>query len=44
MGRAVVIVTHDERVLEYGDLMVEVADGVAGPVRDIAKEGVKHAS
>ncbi len=47
MGRAVVIVTHDERVLEYGDRMVEVADGVAGPVRGLKglkKEGVEYAS
>ncbi len=44
MGRAVVIVTHDERVLEFGDRIVEVADGVAGPVRDLGKEGAKYAS
>jgi putative ABC transport system ATP-binding protein len=43
-GRAVVIVTHDQRVLDYADRVVEVADGVAGPVRDLAKEGVKYAS
>jgi len=44
MGRAVVIVTHDERVRDYGDRIVEVADGVVGPVRDLTKEEVKHAS
>ncbi len=44
MGRAVVVVTHDERVLAYADRLVEVADGAAGPVHDLAKEGVKHAS
>jgi ABC-type lipoprotein export system ATPase subunit len=44
MARAVVIVTHDERVLEFGDRMVEVADGVVGSVRDLEKEGVKYAS
>jgi len=33
MRRAVVIVTHDERVLEYGDRAVEVADGVVGSGR-----------
>jgi putative ABC transport system ATP-binding protein len=44
MGRAVVIVTHDERVLEFGDRIVEVADGVAGPVRDLGKEGARYAS
>ncbi len=43
-GRAVVIVTHDERVLEYADRMVQVADGVVGPVRDLEKAGVKYAS
>lgn len=35
MGRAVVIVTHDERVLQYGDRLVEVADGAARPARDL---------
>ena len=44
MGRAVVIVTHDERVLEYGDRLVEVTDGTTGPVRDLLKEEVEHAS
>ena len=42
MGRAVVIVTHDERVREFGDRMVEVADGVAGPVRCSREEGESH--
>jgi len=42
MGRAVVIVTHDERVLEYGDRMVEVADGVAGQARSLRNEGESH--
>jgi putative ABC transport system ATP-binding protein len=43
MERAVVIVTHDERVLDYADRVVEITDGVAGPVRDLTKEGVTYA-
>lgn len=43
MGRAVVIVTHDDRVLEYADRLVEVADGVVRPGRSLHKEGENHA-
>ena len=42
MGRAVVVVTHDERVLEYGDRVIEVADGVAGLPRRAGKQGGSH--
>ncbi len=38
------MILHDERVLEYADRMVQVADGVVGPVRDLEKAGVKYAS
>ncbi|HMP06235.1 MAG TPA: ABC transporter ATP-binding protein, partial [Lacipirellulaceae bacterium] len=32
-GRAVIVVTHDARVLEYGDRTIEMADGrVVAPV------------
>jgi len=44
LDRAVVIVTHDERILEFGDRILEVTDGVAGPVRSLKAEGVKYAS
>jgi putative ABC transport system ATP-binding protein len=42
MGRAVVIVTHDERVLQYADRMVEVTDGVTSPARRLREEGASH--
>ncbi len=44
LGRAVVVVTHDERVLPYADRLVEVADGVVGSVRELKREEVEHAS
>lgn len=43
MGRAVVIVTHDERVLQYGDRLVEVADGVVRSARSLPEERERHA-
>ncbi len=43
-GRAVVIVTHDERVLEFADRLVQVADGAAEPGRDLERPEVSHAS
>ncbi len=32
-GRSVIVVTHDARVLEYGDRIVEMADGRIVDVR-----------
>ncbi len=44
MGRAVAIVTHDERILQFGDRVLEIRDGVPGSVRTLKMEGVKYAS
>jgi putative ABC transport system ATP-binding protein len=44
MGRAVAIVTHDERILQFGDRVLEIRDGVSGSVRTLKMEGVKYAS
>jgi putative ABC transport system ATP-binding protein len=43
-GRAVVIVTHDSRVLEFGDRTVRMEDGriVAPPANDVPGKMAPH--
>jgi putative ABC transport system ATP-binding protein len=38
--RAVIVVTHDNRVFEFGDRMIEMSDGRIERVRDGAREAV----